>query len=232
MPRSWPLSSAVILVASGCGLVSSEPPGIELIVPDKAFTIDATSWQVDDAKAAEYLMTSCADQPSVCSSAAAQACGTSCSGSCNADTDTCDLALDVSLYRPIDLVTEQPALRSTDDQLQITLDGVDYEVTANTLSIATPALEVFVAPSSVLEPGDPQARHLATISPIETKQITAGPRPLLLTPEGTVALTALMTDYDAPFNVIVGSQLWVRQNEPVPDGKIDAVIRIRARAGR
>ncbi|MGE3455524.1 MAG: hypothetical protein AB7O24_10470 [Kofleriaceae bacterium] len=225
----WPLWVAAL--ASGCGLVSSDPTSFDLSVPDKAFTIDATSWQVDDAKAAEYLTIPCGTAPSVCGYAAIDTCGMNCSGTCNEVTETCDLSLEVSLYRPIDLVTEQPELRTVEDDLMVTSVDVEYEVVANTLSIATPALEVFVAPSSVLEPSDPLATRIATIEPIDSAAITNGGRPLVFTEAGKAALTAMMADYQAPFNVIVGSRLWIRQNEPVPDGKLDAVIRIKARAG-
>jgi len=37
-------------------------------------------------------------------------------GSCNTTTQTCDLSLDVSLYQPIDLLSEKPELKSINDE--------------------------------------------------------------------------------------------------------------------
>jgi hypothetical protein len=40
-----------------------------------------------------------------------------------------------------------------------------------------------------------------------------------------------MSTYKTPFNVIVGSSLTVTQGQQIPQGKLDAVIKIRAHAG-
>ena len=67
-------------------------------------------------------------------------------------SNTCELALDVGVYKTVDLVTEKPELKTINDQpvIKVTIDSVTYEVTANTLNVATPALTVYVAPMSVI----------------------------------------------------------------------------------
>ena len=102
---------AVVLLGTGCGLIDSDVTNFDLTLPDKNFTIDATGWQVDQNAAMTYLNTSCANMPTICATGAMAACGPDeCSGSCNATTQRCELALEVSLYQPIDLLTEKPEL--------------------------------------------------------------------------------------------------------------------------
>ena len=40
-----------------------------------------------------------------------------------------------------------------------------------------------------------------------------------------------MSTYKNPFNIIVGSDLRIEAGDPVPTGKLDAVVQIKAHAG-
>ncbi|HEU0036828.1 MAG TPA: hypothetical protein VFQ53_39735 [Kofleriaceae bacterium] len=204
----------------------------DLTLPEKRFTVDTSSWDVDSVQAEAYLQTSCASAPTICSSAAQQACAMDCSGECNASTQTCDLTLDVSLYQMIDLVTEKPELKSLNDEpvIQVTIDRVAYEVTTNTLNVDTPEMVVYVAPMSVMEPNDPQAKPIGTIDPVPAGTTVAS-REITFTPTGRADLIAVMSTYKTPFNVLVGSALTVRSGQQLPAGKLDAVVRIKAHAG-
>src|SRR3712207_6061093 len=127
---------AVLAAASaGCGLISSDVADFDLTLPDKSFTIDTAGWQIDQAQAQALLGMSCASAPSVCNTAAQQACDMNCSGTCNA-SQRCELQLDVSLYKAINLVEEKPELKSINDQpvIKVTVDSVTYTVTSNTLN--------------------------------------------------------------------------------------------------
>ena len=53
----------------------------------------------------------------------------------------------------------------------------------------------------------------------------------MFTPTGKADLVATMNTFKTPFNVLVGSTLFVRAGQPVPMGKLDAVIRIKGHAG-
>jgi hypothetical protein len=224
--------SAVLAFGSGCGLISSDVTNFTLELPDKEFTIDATSWQVDRVEAQTYLGTSCASAPTVCMTAARSAC-TTCSGTCNDMTSTCDLSMRVSLYQPVDLVNEQPELKSIDDQpvIKVTIDSVTYEVLTNTLNIATPELLIYVAPASVMDPSDPLARQVGTIAPIDAGMVTVNPLNMSFTLTGKAELVTMMNHFKTPFNVIVGTTLTVMDGDPIPSGRLDAVIHIRAHAG-
>jgi len=223
----------LLLAASSvsCGLISSDVADFDLTLPDKSFSIDTSSWQVDQTQANILLGTSCRDTPNICGTVAANVCDMSCSATCNA-SQKCELQLDVSLYKTIDLVTEKPELKSINDQpvVKVTLDSVNYKITSNTLNVATPALEVKVAPMSVMDPKSPEAELIGTV-PAVPAGTTVDASPIMFTATGKAKLISMMSTYKTPFNVIVGSTLTVAQGQMVPEGKLDAVISIRAHAG-
>ncbi len=225
-------SAALLTLITGCGLIDSDVTTFDLNLPAKQFTIDATGWQVDQAQADALLAQSCSATPTVCAQAAMAACGDGCDATCNPQTNRCDLVLDISLYRAIDLVTEKPELKSIDDQpvIEVSLQTVTYEVTSNTLNTATPEMTVYVAPMSVMDPMDPQAKPIGTIPSIAAAETTTMPVAMTFTSTGRADLIAAMRNFKTPFNVIVGSTITVMQGDPVPTGKLDAVVNIRASA--
>lgn len=227
------LSTALLVATSGCGLISSDVTNFDLTLPDKSFTVDATKWQIDQQQADAVLMTSCSSQPTVCASAAMQACATGCSGSCNATSQTCDLSLDVGLYQPIDLISEKPELKSINDEpvIKVTIDSVTYEVTANSLNVATPEMTVYVAPKSVMNPKDPMAKAIGTIGAMPAGQTTTKPEQIMFTANGKAELVNIMSTFKTPFNVLVGATIVIHAGTPVPSGKLDAVVHIKAHAG-
>lgn len=227
-------------LSAGCGLISSDVTDFELNLPDKKFTIDASRWQVDTAKATTLFTSDgklaalpCNTMPTVCSSAVTQACPTGCSGSCDAGTDSCELSLDISLSQPVDLVMEKPELKSINDQpvIKVTIDSVTYDVTSNSLNVATPEIDVYVAPMSVIKPSDPQAKLIGTIAAIPPGWVTTSPEMIMFTATGKAELVNIMSQFKIPFNVLVGSSLVVTAGQALPTGKLEAVVHIRAHAG-
>lgn len=223
--------SLLLAASAGCGLISSDVADFDLTLPAKSFTIDTASWQIDDTQAQALLGTSCASAPTVCNTAAQMACDMSCSGTCNA-SQRCELQLDVSLYKPVNLLDEKPELKSINDQpiIKVTIDSVTYEVTSNTLNVATPELKMLVAPTSVMDPKSPEAIEIGTI-PAISAGATSAAMPVAFNADGKARLVGMMSTYRTPFNVIVGSTLTVSEGQMVPEGKLEAVIRIRAHAG-
>ena len=221
----------VSLLLASCGLISSDVTNFDLTLPDKKFSIDTGSWQVNQTAANLYLSQSCTTS-TTCSSLVTQACKMGCSGSCS-PTHTCDLSLDVSLLQPVDLVMEKPELKTINDEpvIKVTIDSVTYEVTSNTLNVDTPEVTVYVAPMSVIKPTDPMAKPIGTIAPVPAGQTTTGPQPIMFTPTGKTDLVNIMSTFKTPFNVLVGTSLVVKSGQPVPAGKLDAVVHIKGHAG-
>lgn len=215
---------------SGCGLIDSNVTDFDLTLPDKMFSINADGWQVDQTASDMLFSYSCTDD-TPCATAATAACSENCSGTCS-DAGMCELGLDVALYQLIDLVTEKPELKDINDRavIEVTIDSVRYAVTANTLTVETPELGVYVAPMSIMDPNDPMATKIGTVPPVPAGA-TVATRDLEFTPDGKMALIDIMSTYKTPFNIIVGSQIIVSSASEVPAGKLDAIVQIKAHAG-
>jgi hypothetical protein len=224
---------ALAAVISGCGLISSDVTNFDLTLPDKNFSVDADSWEITDQEAQPLLQTSCAGNPGICSTAAQAACPMNCDGACNATSQTCDLALAVSLFQGVDLLAEKPELQQINDEpvIKVTIDSVTWEVTANTLNTATPPMTVFVAPMSVMDPTSPEAKPIGTISGVEPGEVTDGPQQLAFTATGKADLVAAMSTFKTPFNIIVGATITVTAGQSVPQGRLDAVVHVKGHAG-
>jgi hypothetical protein len=224
-------------LVAGCGLISSDVTNFDLTLPDKKFTIDASSWQIDQQQASTMLSMSCAAAPDLCDTAAQQACkGGGCSGECDPTTKTCDLHLEFSAYQPVNLVMEKPELQSINNEpvIKVSIDSVTYEVTSNTLNTQTPRMDVFVSPMSVMDPTDPMSKQIGTIDGIDPGVTTSAPQTMTYTDTGKQDLIDIMSTFKTPFNVIVAATppgYTVKANQPVPMGKLDAVVHITAHAG-
>lgn len=223
---------AALVVVSGCGLISSDVTDFNLDLPEKKFSIDAASWDVDEMAAMTVLNATCSTDAQ-CNAAAEAACAMDCSGTCSPTTSMCELEMAVGIHQAVNLVMEKPELQSINDKpvIKVTIDSVTYEVTTNTLNVETPELQMYVAPMSVMDPRDPEAKLIGTIAPIAPGSVTTRPEDIVFTPEGETLLVDVMNNYKTPFNIIVGSNLTVAAGQPIPTGKLDAVVHIRAHAG-
>lgn len=224
---------ATLISTSGCGLISSDVTNFDLTLPDKNFSVDADSYEITDAEAQPLLSQSCAGNPGICSTAAQAACPMNCDGECNTTSQTCDLALAVSLFQNVDLLAEKPELQQINDEpvIKVTIDSVTWEVTSNTLTTDVPPLTVFVAPMSVMDPNSPDAEPIGTIGGVAPGEVTDGPQQLAFTATGKADLVAAMSTFKTPFNIIVGSTIVITQGQSVPQGRLDAVVHVKAHAG-
>jgi hypothetical protein len=229
--RIW--AAGLLAAASGCGLISSNVTNFDLMLPDKMFTVDASSWMVNQTAATSYLSQSCASAPTECAQWVQNACTTGCSGVCDMTTQQCDLVLDVSEYTGVNLVMEEPDLSTINSEpiIKVTIDSVTYDIIPpNTLDVATPPMTVYVAPMSVMSATDPSAQAIGTIASIPAGMTATG-LTMQYTTGGKQALANIMGDYKVPFNVIVGTQLTITAGQQVPTGKLTADVHITAHAG-
>lgn len=228
------LGFVLSLGLAGCGLISSDVTNFDLTLPDKKFTVDASSWQVDGAQANAYLEMDCAGRPNVCGTAVQLACTMGCSGSCNA-AQTCDLSLDISRSQPVDLLAEKPELKAIDDEpvIEVTIDSVSYQVTSNDLSVDTPEMTIYVAPISTVavDRFDSQIKAIGTIPSIPAGWVSDHVEQLRFTPTGKAELVKIMSSFKTPFNVLVGSSIVITRGQAMPTGKLEAVVRIAGHAG-
>ena len=225
-------AGALAVLAAGCGLISSDVTNVDLTIKPKMFSVDTASWNVNSTAAMTYLSYDCSAAPSYCASAASNACQMGCSGSCDMTSHTCDLGLDLSIYQKVDLLSEQPELKTINQQpvIHVTIDAVTYTVDSNTLNVATPQLTIYVAPVAVMDPKDPSAKAIGTIASVPAGT-TVGPTPIVFTADGKQTLIDTMGSYQTPFNVIVGGEILLHSGDPVPSGKLDGAVQIKAHAG-
>lgn len=224
------LAVAATAVATSCGLVDPNITEFDLTLPSKQFTIDAGRWNLMNAD--QLVSQSCTTQPDPCAAAAQQACeeGT-CIAQCDASTLTCDLTLFVSLYQTIDLQMEKPELSTIEDQplLDVTIDAINFEVSANSMNVETPEMVVYAAPATVMSP-DARAQRIGTVPPVPAGQ-TRSLTPIDFDPMGRAALAGFMSDYKTPFNIIVGSELLVEMGDAIPMGSMTVRVVVEAHAG-
>ncbi len=225
------MGALILALVSGCGLISSDVTNLNLDLPDKKFSIDTASWNIDQMMAMQVLNTPCSSS-SQCMTAAENACAMDCSGTCNAAM-RCAINLDVGLHTNVNLLMEKPELQQINDRavIEVTIDDVTYVVEQNTLNVETPEIAVYVAPMSVMDPGDPQAKKIGTIPSVAAGFTTSTAQKLTFTADGKQQLISTMNNFKTPFNVIVGSTLTMTSSSPIPSGRLDAIIRIRAHAG-
>jgi hypothetical protein len=225
------MGALILAIVSGCGLISSDVTDFNLDLPDKRFTIDTMSWNVNQQQAMSALDVPCSSSMQ-CMTAADMVCQMDCSGSCNAQS-RCTIDLDVGLHTTINLLMEKPELQQINDKaiIDVTIDDVLYVVEMNTLNVATPEIGVYVGPMSVMDPKDPLAKKIGIIPMVSAGMTTPQPQKMMFTADGRANLTATMGNFKTPFNVIVGSTLSMTAGQPIPQGRLDAVIKIRAHAG-
>jgi hypothetical protein len=221
---------AALLLVSGCGLISSDVTNFNLDLPEKKFSVDTASWNVDQQMAMAVLNTPCS-MSSQCMQAAEAACAMDCSGTCNMQS-RCSINLDVGLHTSVNLLMEKPELQSINDKsvIDVTIDDLTYVVEANTLNVPTPEMKIYVAPVTVMDPKDPMAKQIGTIPAVEAG-MTIPSAKMMFTAMGRENLTATMGNFKTPFNIIVGSTLTMSSGMPVPTGRLDATIKVRAHAG-
>jgi len=224
-------TAATTAATAGCGLVDPDIGDFDLFIRDKQFTVDTAQWELQDVDT--FTSIDCSQSTGICAAAAEQACTSGqCFGRCNGQTDTCELQVIVALWNVVDTQQENSELQTIEDQplIDVTIDSIDYEVTENTLTIDTPAFTVYVAPSTIMSPGDPEAQAIGTI-PAVTSRTMVALTSVELTDDGQATLKSFMDDFMTPFNIIVGAELIVGMGDPVPTGAMTSNVQVRAHAG-
>jgi hypothetical protein len=223
------LCLAGLLAGAGCGLIDSDVADVDLSLPERTVTVDTADWELADSE--EVPAVDCAGMEEICGEAMAEVCAADdvCSGACGGDT--CEINVAVALWQRFHLAVDKPELDSIDDQplVSVTIDRIYYSIPENTFNVTSPPLTVYVAPDSVMSPSDPQAEEIGTIAPVPAMTMPEGD--LELTPDGQNILSERMKDYQTPFNLIVGADVLIQAGDPVPTGRLVAVVKVDAHAG-
>jgi len=222
---------AALATLGGCGLIDSDITQFDLSLPEKEFTVDSNQWEIQGEGQSVPEFT-CTPSPDPCPALATQLCtGTDCFAQCG-DNGACEVFVVVNLFDTVDLAAEAPELSSIDGQplLEVTLQRVFFDVLENTLTIDTPEMGVYVAPESVTRTQLPQALLIGTIPPVPAG-MTISNQEMTLAPDGNENLQMFMSDFQEPFNIIVGTTIEVEGGEEVPAGRLRASVGADASAG-
>ena len=224
------LAAAAALWLAGCGLIDPDITDFELQLPKKEFTVNTGEWEL--SADAVFPRIDCTSQPGVCPTGIATACGNEalCFGSC--DGTYCRATVLVALFQTVNLYDERPELKTIDEQplVSVTVERVAYDVIENTLNVDLPELTVYVGPASAMTPGDPLARPIGTVPPILAGTLPTDAE-VNMTPEGREDLREYMKDYMSEFNIIVGAEVEMEADDPMPSGRLTAAVYGNARAG-
>lgn len=215
----------------GCGLIDPDIADFDLSLPEKDIVVDTSQWQLTTD--ATLPAVDCTDSAGICSAGITEVCGAEavCFGSCNSDK-VCDVKVLVNLWHAFDLAKEKPELEEIEGKplVSVSINKIAYKVTENTMNVDSPEMTVYVAPGSVMSPGDPQAQAIGTIAVVPAGT-TIEEQDVLLSDGGREILAGFMKQYSVPFNVIIGTTIDITPGDVVPTGKLTAVVLVSAVAG-
>jgi len=218
---------AAPLVLGGCILVNSNGPAISYDLQPQEFVEDF------GANSGNLMAIACTDD-TVCQQAPVPQ-GTT--ASCDTTAGKCVLHADVLLSQTINL-SQQPGFPQSVANSSaidgVTVGAVHYWTPANTLSFASPPVDIYVGSQTAQKETDPGVALLGTVPSLPAGARTAcrngaagtqdGACDMPLTDSGTAALGALAKDYRTPFNVLVVAHVTVHAGDPLPSGKLDLFI--------
>ena len=156
---------------------------------------------------------------------------------CDQGTSRCVLVADVRLPVTINLAAQKnfPSQVANSSVISsVKVNAVSYWAASNTLSVATPPIDIYVGSQTVQKETDAGATRLGTLPSLPAsrspscKSGAAGTREsacqLELTSDGKNVLGRLAKDYRNPFNVLVVARLVLRGGSPLPSGKLDLFV--------
>jgi hypothetical protein len=212
------------LVLAACGLIDEDVTRINLSFPRHDFRIDSGDWRFVGSTLPSLA---CSID---CAQTAAQFCGTGgpCSASCDEATQTCQVTVTVTLINDFNLATEAPAYQRLDDQtlISVSIDDVFFDISENTLTAATPPLEVYMGPPAVSSPADVDAQLIGTIDPVAAR--ATGQAMITFEGNGRESMSSFMNDFTTPFRVIVNGQVTLHAGDPIPMGRLVGSVQANA----
>lgn len=226
----WILKVAMVLSVGGCGIIDPNITRFDLRLPERMFTMDTDQWELSSSGAV-FPELACGQEPTSCEAQVDGLCGADqCTSMCV--DGACHMIVQVTLWRAVDLYEENPELKTIHEQplVDVEIERVHYAVTENTLNIPTPALTLYMAPASVMDPNDPAAREVGVIPPVPAGS-AQGQADVMVTATHEAALETFMRDYKTPFNLIISADITVTPGDPIPMGRITADVGVDASAG-
>jgi len=230
------------LWAAGCNLVDSKGLHVGYSFDAQHFTENLGD--PNSAKTVPQVACVPGASPDMCAQAA-QAAGIDMSMvQVTCQTASCGATASFTLPQKIDLRNAMTSLPSEAVQFgidSVAIDRIAYWVASNTLDVATPVIDLWVAPDAAKDITDPAAVKLGTVASLPAKSSTCAdavdPKgdamsngkqvcDVPLTDAGQRALAQYIKDYmKAPFQIFVHATLTAPGGSPMPAGMLDLFVR-------
>lgn len=220
------LCAALAGSVASCGLIDSSVDDFTLGFPRKDFTVDTAQWQI--TVMGDTFPTIPCSATSECQAAASSLCAANCTASCEASM--CQAHVPVSLFKSFNLALDAPEYQTIDEQTAISVhvDSVEFIVETNTMNVAVPPLDVYMAPIDVTDSSSPSALRIGTVTSVGPGQ--TGSQELQTDAAGEANLEMFMSNFRTPFNVIVSSTVNISAGDPVPMGMLQGYVKVSAHA--
>jgi hypothetical protein len=211
--------------AAGCGaLIGPDVDDQPLSFPEREFRLDADELGLTSSVAVMPTVAcgQCLDEvDSFCD-------GDDCRAVCDEGSDTCSAQVNVALSETYDLREDGIGFGGIEVDAPIVIDGFEFEIVTNTLDVATPVIEIYVAPVTVAAITDSRAKLIGTIRPLAPGE--KGRFSLTFSADGRGHLQDVLDAYLTPFNLLVVTQVSVGAGEAVPTGMLVGKVRVSAHA--
>lgn len=217
----WSLFSIAFI---GCDLIE-DATSFNVCTDWETIDIDTAQLNIDTSSATIPDVT-CQDQ-SVCDQANSQF---SCSGSGYSCNIVCGSSAKCEVQASVDLPPQTVDLSSKIDSSlkaaaisKVSVDSLEYKVSANSLNFDTPIISVYVGPSSANTVTDSGVSLFATVPSIAKGTTPEGK--LSPDPSGQSALTNFVKDYKNPFKIFSQAKLVFSAGESLPSGALKTEVR-------
>jgi hypothetical protein len=207
----------------GCGLISTDVTKVTFDLPMKTYTFDSASFGVPAGNSAPIP---CGAAPFVtdCCNPLGVSAGCNAQRSVKCEAAVCTLHQVVSIPQTVDFKKEVPQLASVSNQhlANLSFQALNYTVTANTLNVAVPPLQLYLAPGSVTTLPSDQAVLFGTVDMIPAGQTPSGSIKKEADADATFARFG--ADLSAPFNILIGTTIVVPSGTPTPTGRVSVAV--------
>lgn len=221
------------VVAPGCGILSSDIATVSFDLPARHYVFDTATWKLPAGTVPAVPCTS----SDLCCMLAQQLAGYDCAASpplvCDTSTPPGTCAVSIPVEPPpqtINLKQQVPqlsSLGSSQSLAAVSISEIDYQV-KTTLNHALPSVELFLAPSTVTSPDDPQAHKFGSIPAIpastDTTNGSTSSGKVVLEPDAGATFSSYAYQFGTPFNFLARATFLLRGGDATPTGSVDITV--------
>ncbi len=221
------VAHALLLAGAGCGLLDlASFHGVTFQLPSKSYSVSTTDPRWKGAPPGGIPPLSCGPTgaiPDCCKP------GGGITIDClkyplKCDTGGfCAISFSYEIAQVIDLAKEVPDLGQVKGSLltKVLLKTISITID-NSLNMATPPVDLYVAPKAVTSGTDPKASKIGTIpsKPAGFK----GTETITVQTAAQEAFSTYAKDFQTPFNILAATSVLVKSGSPTPMGKLDLTM--------